>query len=153
MFLQNFTLKYLKITLFLEKMALFCKYYKGKRPTTGCWFLLGYSLENLRNESYMGNTRFSIWVQGLLLKRWQGVRGHILKFSKLSTILPYLPPHWNINYITFLHANPSCPSLDWEKHMGKKMDLAFRQILAKISTAACIFRSTITISLKKLNFI
>ena len=34
--------------------------------------------------------------------------------------------------------------------MGKKMDLAFRQILAKISPAACIFRSTITISLKKL---
>ena len=49
-----------------------------------------------------------------------------------------------------LHANSSCPSLDWEEHIRKKMYLAFREISTKISASACIFRSTITISLKKL---
>ena len=38
------TQKCVKITLLLAKRALFVKYYKGQRPTTGCWFLLDYSL-------------------------------------------------------------------------------------------------------------
>ena len=71
----------------------------------------------------MGNTRFSIWVQGLPLKRGQGV----------AFMLTLPVPLWIGNNIS-----------------GKKMYLAFRQISTKISAPACIFRSTITISLKKL---
>ena len=112
----------------------------------------------------MGNTRFSIWVQGLPLKRGQGVGGHILKFLKPPTFLLYLPslhplphpsppPHQRkkkSKCINFLYAYPSCLSLDSEEHIRRKMYLGFRQTLTKISPAACIFRSTITISLKRL---
>ena len=51
--------------------------------------------------------------------------------------------------LSFMLTLPT-PPLIGKNISGKKMFLAFRQILTKISPAACIFRSTITILLKKL---
>ena len=43
-FRRSFTQKYLKMTYLWKKRHFFVKHDKRQRPTTGCWFLLDYSL-------------------------------------------------------------------------------------------------------------
>ena len=47
-FWHSFTQKYLRLKLFLEKRYFFVKYYKGQRLTTGCWFLMDYSVRSVQ---------------------------------------------------------------------------------------------------------
>ena len=91
---------------------------------------------------------------GFTTKKVTGIRRRahtqIFETSHHSVIFPPLPPSKKSSVsLSFMLTFPVL-HLIGKNISEKKIYLAFRQILPIISPAACIFRSTITISLKKL---